>query len=385
MSLPPQAHKFRAMETSLKVISPSADTPCPTGTVPDPESTAMVLSSRPFLEYHVRRRLRAIANVTLLGGHDLVELTATADQTRVTGVRVVNRDGDDERTLTADLVIDAMGRGAHTPALLESLGYGRPVEDRIVMHMTYVSQLLRIPSGAMQEMVVVIGCSPGRPTGMFLSGYEDNTWMFTVFGMLETSHPRPGRHDLICRDVCPCPHSGGRTGRRTHRRRGASPHAVQPVATLRQDEAISRRFAGGRRRHLQLQPRLWPRNDGLGAGRCRPSRLSAPRRPQPASAILPRRREANRCGLADGRRRRPCFSRGRRAAGPATLLMNRFADWALTACESDPITLVQFFRSTALVDPPVRLLHPSFVVRAAKVNLRRRKCHQPAAVASATT
>ena len=58
------------------------------GTVPDPESTAMVLSSRPFLEYHVRRRLRAIANVTLLEDHDMVEVTATADQTRVTGARV---------------------------------------------------------------------------------------------------------------------------------------------------------------------------------------------------------------------------------------------------------------------------------------------------------
>jgi 2-polyprenyl-6-methoxyphenol hydroxylase-like FAD-dependent oxidoreductase len=74
---------------------------------------------------------------------------------------------------------------------------------------------------------------------------------------------------------------------------------------------------------------------------------------------------------------------GRR--GPATLLMNRYADWALTACESDPITLVRFFKVNSLVDPPVRLLHPSFVFRAARVNLRRRKRHQPAAVASATT
>ena len=53
---------------------------------------------------------------------------------------MVDRDGGAEQELTADLVVDAMGRGAHTPAFLESLGYGRPVEDHIVMRTTYVSQ-----------------------------------------------------------------------------------------------------------------------------------------------------------------------------------------------------------------------------------------------------
>jgi 2-polyprenyl-6-methoxyphenol hydroxylase-like FAD-dependent oxidoreductase len=74
---------------------------------------------------------------------------------------------------------------------------------------------------------------------------------------------------------------------------------------------------------------------------------------------------------------------GRRS--PATLLMNRFADWALTACESDPITVTRFFRVNSLVDPPLRLLHPSFVVRAAKVNLRRRKRTESVTEASATS
>ena len=88
-----------------------------------------------------------MSNVTILGGHEVTELTSTPDRGRVTGVRVVNRDDGAERELTADVVMDAMGRGAHTPAFLESLGYGRPVEDHIVMHTNYVSQLLRIPAG----------------------------------------------------------------------------------------------------------------------------------------------------------------------------------------------------------------------------------------------
>ena len=119
----------------------------------DHKAIAVYMPSRPFLECHVRRRLQAIANVTILGGQDVAELTSTADRNRVTGVRVVNRDDGAEQELTADLVMDAMGRGAHTPAFLESLGYGRPVEDHIVMHTTYVSQLLRIPPGTLKEML----------------------------------------------------------------------------------------------------------------------------------------------------------------------------------------------------------------------------------------
>ena len=40
----------------------------------------MYMPSRPFLECHVRRRLQAIENVTILGGHDVAELTSTADR-----------------------------------------------------------------------------------------------------------------------------------------------------------------------------------------------------------------------------------------------------------------------------------------------------------------
>ena len=52
---------------------------------------------------------------------------------------------------------------------------------------------------------------------------------------------------------------------------------------------------------------------------------------------------------------------------------NRFVDWVLTACESDIQVVNQFFRVTALVDPPARLLSPLFIARVVMVNLRRRQ------------
>ena len=85
------------------------------------EFTAYVLT-RPFLEYHVRRRVRAVANVVVLDDHDAAELTSTPDRRRITGVRTANRHSREESTLAADLVVDATGRGSRMPGWLESLG-----------------------------------------------------------------------------------------------------------------------------------------------------------------------------------------------------------------------------------------------------------------------
>src|SRR6185437_14406721 len=81
-------------------------------------SFAAYLATRPFLEEHVRARLRGIANVTLLDEYDIVDLTTTADRRRVTGARIANRRTREDITLSADLVLDATGRGARTPAWL---------------------------------------------------------------------------------------------------------------------------------------------------------------------------------------------------------------------------------------------------------------------------
>ena len=88
--------------------------------------TGLVLlcASRPFLEAHVRARVRAHPNVTVLDRCDVVGLATTSDTRRVTGARVLRRaDSSAEEVLTADLVVDASGRGSRAPVWLESLGY----------------------------------------------------------------------------------------------------------------------------------------------------------------------------------------------------------------------------------------------------------------------
>jgi len=149
------------------------------GQFADPAAIVMFLISRPLLESFVRQRVRGIANVVFLDGHDVVGPVALRPH-QITGARVVDRDTGAERVLGADLVIDAMGRSARTPAFLESLGYGRPIEQPAVMHGSYSSQLLHIPDGMLAEQLIFVCPESNRPTGGALAAYENDTWMLSV-------------------------------------------------------------------------------------------------------------------------------------------------------------------------------------------------------------
>jgi len=344
----------------------------------DHKAMATYVPSRPLLECHVRRRLQTIGNVTILEGHDVAELTSTADRGRVTGVRVVNRDGGAEKELTADLVIDAMGRGAHTPAFLESLGYGRPVEDHIVMHTTYASQPLWIAPGTLKEGIVLIGPVPGRPTGMVLLGCENDTWLFTVYGMV-------GREP-----------TGDRAGMIAFAQEFGPPHVLAAVRAAEPLGEVARHRMPSSQRRRYDKMRRFP--DGLlvfGDAICSFNPIYGQGMTVAAlqaSAL----RGCLRHGDRDLSRRffraaaKPIAAAWQLAAGadlalpevegPRPLsvrIANAYMDWVLTACESDAVVAGQFLKVNALVDPPSRLLHPTFIYRVATVNLRRRKAvHQ---------
>jgi 2-polyprenyl-6-methoxyphenol hydroxylase-like FAD-dependent oxidoreductase len=340
----------------------------------DHKAVAMYLPSRPFLECYVRRRLQAIENVTIVGGQDAAELTATADRNRVTGVRVVDRDGGTERELTADVVMDAMGRAAHTPALLESLGYGRPAEDHIVMHTTYVSQLLRIPPGTLEEVLAIISPAPGRPTGMFLTGYENNSWIFTVFGMVGHEPPRDLAGMLsFAQEFAPA-------------HLLAAVRAGEPIAPVVRHRMPSSQW----RRYDKM--RRFP--DGLlvcGDAICSFNPIYGQGMSVAALDAVALRASLRR-GVTDLARRyfreaaKPIGVAWQIGAGsdlafpevegrrtPAMRVSNRLVNWVLKACESDAVVGSQFFKVTALIDPPARLLNPSFIYRVATINMRRRR------------
>jgi 2-polyprenyl-6-methoxyphenol hydroxylase-like FAD-dependent oxidoreductase len=154
----------------------------------DPAAVVIYLLSRPLLESLIRRRVRAIDNVEILDGHDVVKPVA-AQSHRVTGAQVVNRDTGAERVLDAELMVDAMGRAARTAAFLDCLGYGRPVEERSTANTIYSSQLLRVPAGLINDKMTFVVPEPDLPIGGAFSSYEDDTWMLTVFRVDQREPP----------------------------------------------------------------------------------------------------------------------------------------------------------------------------------------------------
>jgi 2-polyprenyl-6-methoxyphenol hydroxylase-like FAD-dependent oxidoreductase len=341
------------------------------------------IPSRPLLESLVRRRVRETANITLLEGHDVVDLTSTTARDRVTGVRVRSRDGDSERVLTSDLVADATGRSARTPALLDTLGYGRPTEDQVGVRLVYSSQLLRMPPATLKELIVVVSPVPGRPTGMFLAGYEHDTWMFTVFGMVGREPPsEPAEMLIFAEDLAPA-HVLAAI-------RAAEP--LTEVCRFRYPESRWRRYDKMRRFPaglLVLGDAICSFNPIYGQGMTVAALQAQALRQclhRGADGLARRyfRAAAKPIGVAwqfavggdlnlpEVQGRRPLSMR----------ITNRYVDRLGTAAESDLVVAEQFTKVVAFIDPPTRLLHPKMMIRVATANRRRRQRRQPAAAPS---
>jgi 2-polyprenyl-6-methoxyphenol hydroxylase-like FAD-dependent oxidoreductase len=87
-------------------------------------------ASRPAIERAVRHRVESRANITLCQQCRVHEVLPTPNGEAVTGVRYENGDGESE-TISADLLVDASGRGAPTLGLLRSLGRRSPRRPRL--------------------------------------------------------------------------------------------------------------------------------------------------------------------------------------------------------------------------------------------------------------
>jgi len=144
----------------------------------------LLAQSRPFLEWHVRRRLAALPNVVFVAG-DATELLTDADRRRVQGVRVRRRDGSAaEDDLVADLVVETAGRGSHVPKWLDELGYPKPSEETVVIDLGYATRVYRRPpqSGRDWRMLLVYAKAPhGTRTGI-VSPIEGDSWIVTLSG-----------------------------------------------------------------------------------------------------------------------------------------------------------------------------------------------------------
>jgi 2-polyprenyl-6-methoxyphenol hydroxylase-like FAD-dependent oxidoreductase len=148
------------------------------------ESDPTHMQTRPFLEGHVLRRVRALGNVSVLDGHDVVELTWDASGSRVVGAAVVPRAAPEQRReLGAELVVAAMGGNNRVGGWLAQRGYDEPPQKELRIDLMYVSRLVRMdPTLTRDWDGMVVSACPDRPTGVAALRQEDDTWILTVEG-----------------------------------------------------------------------------------------------------------------------------------------------------------------------------------------------------------
>lgn len=348
-----------------------------TGNFPHGQDFPVLYASRPLLESSMRRRLGELANITILDGHDVLELTTDAQRARVTGARVAPRDGEAARTLSADLVVDATGRGSRTPAFLDGLGYGRPAEDEVVVHLVYVTQWLRIPPGMLAPNLVIVAATPDRPTGMALIRHENDTWSCTLAGMLGVEPPRDREGALeFAADFVP---GYVMNALRAAELLGELSHFRVPSNRWRRYDKLARIPQGllvfgdaicsfnpvyGQGMSVAAMEAIALRDCLRDGGHDLPQRFS-----RAAAKVV-----AVAWQMAAGSDLAMPGVPGRRSL--AMRLINRYTDHVLRAAESDRFVAERFIRVAQFIDPPAALMTPSILLRVATADRRR----EPAAL-----
>jgi len=345
----------------------------PTGKLTDPGPLAAYQASRPFVEFHLRRRVAALANVTILDNHEVIEPVIAADV--VTGTRIINHDNDTTITLGADLVADATGRAARTRAFLDSHGFGPPPEERVPPTWGYSSQLMHIAPGRITERMAYVSQGNTAP-GALLMAYEHDTWMLAISRPIECGSPPKNLTEVLAAAE------------------QILPPAIMTVlrdATPVGEIAISRNTAAGWRRYDQM-PRLPNGLVVLGDALCNLNPLYGQGMTMAALQAVALR-DCLRAGDTDlaGRFYRaaaeliaPVWAMNEAndrppAAGTPHALRGRVFSWmqraALMAATNDIVVAERILRVRNLLDPPTRLQDPALLLRILVTNLRhpRRK------------
>ncbi|MFD9570071.1 NAD(P)/FAD-dependent oxidoreductase [Streptomyces sp. NPDC059982] len=155
------------------------------GWIPRRGGTQFALAcSRGLLDSVLRARVGGLEGVTTLRRSRVRGLAGTA--ARVTGVRV-DTPGERGRLLTADLVVDASGRGSRAVAWLGALGVAGIRRAEVDSGLVYATRIFEAPAGAHASGFPIVNVQsdprapvPGR-TGTIVP-IEDGRWQATLSG-----------------------------------------------------------------------------------------------------------------------------------------------------------------------------------------------------------
>jgi 2-polyprenyl-6-methoxyphenol hydroxylase-like FAD-dependent oxidoreductase len=156
-----------------------------------PSNVPMLCQSRPFLEWHVRRRLAMLPNVTWRHATVVTNLLTNAARTRVTGVQLRQTDHSCVcQDLPADLVVDASGYGSRLPDWLTALQYPAPWESTLQIRLTYASRFYQPPASSRDwSALMLYPKAPETTRTGWIFPVEGQRWIVTLAGYMGDTPP----------------------------------------------------------------------------------------------------------------------------------------------------------------------------------------------------
>ncbi|NEK57786.1 hypothetical protein GCU56_07870 [Geodermatophilus sabuli] len=336
-----------------------------------PSDMVGVMASRPLIERGVRRRVLTLPTVRLLSPV-AAEPVLAAD--RVTGVRLhPGTPGSED--LGADVLVDATGRGSHTPAWLAAHGRPPPPESSVEIGLSYTTASWpRLPGDLGGAKALVVAARPERPRFAGALAVEGDRWLISTggYGGLVAPADPPGFRAFIA--------SLGIADL------SELVHAREPLETV----AAVHRIPASTRRHyerIRLPDRLVVTGDALAAFNpvygqgmtvaalqalaLRDALQDGPddlttRATRRLSRVVDDAWELARAADLE----LPVVPGGRPAA---VRLGNAYLDLLTTAAVTDADLTAAFVRVVNLLDRPTALFRPRVAARVAWATVRRRR------------
>jgi 2-polyprenyl-6-methoxyphenol hydroxylase-like FAD-dependent oxidoreductase len=144
-------------------------------------SISLLCASRPLIEFVLRRRAEVVPQIGFQSGCRAVEIVPTESRDGVRGLRT-HADSGRSETISADLIVDASGRGALTLTLLDSFDWQRPEVTEIGVDINYASAVVQIPPDAPSEwkLALTLPDPPHLALNAVLLPIEGDRWMVLV-------------------------------------------------------------------------------------------------------------------------------------------------------------------------------------------------------------